>query len=58
MSDFTMCTGGKCPLKATCYRFLAIPEPKWQSLMGPEFEHGGCAHFVPIEVGDRLKDEN
>lgn len=25
MADITMCEGGKCPLKETCYRYKAMP---------------------------------
>lgn len=25
MGDITMCDGGKCPLKETCYRYKATP---------------------------------
>jgi hypothetical protein len=30
MPDITMCPGGECPLKETCYRFKANPS-SWQS---------------------------
>lgn len=31
MADITMCNGGNCPNKLTCYRFTATPNPYWQS---------------------------
>lgn len=29
--DVTLCEGYDCPLKETCYRFLAVPSPFRQS---------------------------
>lgn len=33
MPDISMCKGGDCPLKETCYRFKATPSD-WQSYFG------------------------
>lgn len=31
MPDITMCSGGTCPQKNTCFRYLAKPHPHRQS---------------------------
>ena len=31
MPDITMCKGGDCPLKETCWRYLAVPGKYGQS---------------------------
>jgi hypothetical protein len=31
MPDITMCKGGQCQLKTSCYRYLAKPTPKRQA---------------------------
>lgn len=31
MPDITMCYGDKCPVKETCYRFVAYPSQRHQS---------------------------
>ncbi len=31
MPDITMCKGGSCSIKETCYRFKVIPNPARQS---------------------------
>ncbi len=31
MPDISMCVGGNCPKKDSCYRYTATPTPKWQS---------------------------
>ncbi len=37
MPDITMCTGDNsrlvCPIRETCYRHTAEPNPRWQSYM-------------------------
>ena len=39
MPDITMCSGDRCPLKYTCYRFLAEPNQYRQSFFySPPFE--------------------
>lgn len=37
MPDITLCTNDDCPLKDSCYRHTAKPDPIWQSY----------AHFEP-----------
>jgi hypothetical protein len=31
MPDITMCPGGNCPMRETCYRYKAKPNDPWQS---------------------------
>lgn len=31
MPDITMCTNAKCPIRRSCYRYVAPPTPDWQS---------------------------
>lgn len=46
MPDITMCKGGDCPLKETCYRYTAKPTPHWQSFFAePPFTGNECAHY-------------
>ena len=33
--DISKCTGEGCLLKEKCYRFVAEPNPYWQSYMAP-----------------------
>lgn len=52
--DITMCNGGNCPNKESCYRYTAIPNTYWQSyFIGyPEHEVEGdkvdCKMFIDI----------
>lgn len=48
MSDITMCRGKDCPLKETCRRFKAEPNPHRQSyFVNPpiEQETEKCLHY-------------
>ena len=39
MPDISMCEGGMCPIKETCYRFTADPSEYMQSYFGnPPFK--------------------
>ena len=50
MADITMCTGDGCPLKETCYRYRAEPEPEHQTyLMAVPFKDGACALYWNAE---------
>lgn len=43
MPDITMCTGRNgaivCPLRTQCYRYMAKPNPWWQSFMNAPIAH-------------------
>jgi hypothetical protein len=38
MTDISKCSGDKCPLKETCYRYTAPASPHWQSYIQPPFK--------------------
>jgi len=45
MPDISMCMGGKCALKDTCYRFKATPDENHQSyFLNPPFKKEGGEH--------------
>lgn len=49
MADIAMCGNKKCPLKYTCYRFRAKPNPYHQSYMLFIYnEKDGCKNFWDI----------
>lgn len=45
MPDITMCTGGDCPLKNSCKRFVSKPDPYWQSYFTNVPYGNGCEHY-------------
>lgn len=51
MPDITMCTGGDCPLKLNCYRFMAVPNEFWQSYMAPKyiFNRESCYFYEELK---------
>ena len=50
MPDITMCKGGNCPIKETCYCFTATPSEWRQSYFidVPLKEDGTCEYFMKI----------
>ena len=49
MPDIAMCANGQdCPRRSHCFRFVAVPDERWQSWMdfypGPD-----CPPFVPAK---------
>ena len=49
MADITKCRGTGCPLKETCYRFLAM-EGLWQSyFIDIPFKDGKCEYYWNIK---------
>lgn len=57
MPDISMCTGGKCPLKETCFRFRAVPGMYQSFLEKPPFEDEKCDLFKPIQKFDKLSPD-
>lgn len=50
MPDITMCKGGKCPLKKSCYRYLAKPTPKRQAYFADTPGQGEeCEYYWRVE---------
>lgn len=46
MSDITMCFGGDCPVKESCYRFMAEPNEYRQAYFSaPPFEKSTCKMY-------------
>jgi len=56
MPDISMCQGGDCPNKTTCYRATAVPSEYLQSYFTilPVNEEGICDYYIPTE---KNKDE-
>lgn len=65
MPDITMCTGGNCPLKESCYRYRAVPNKLLQSFMDPPYTqmkiqsdpefYTSCSSYIEIEPKHRLR---
>jgi len=49
MPDISMCANNDCPVRRSCYRFMATPSMR-QSWAGfePDRETGRCEAFIPI----------
>ena len=46
MTDITMCFGGDCPVKESCYRFMAEPNEYRQAYFSiPPFEKSTCKMY-------------
>jgi hypothetical protein len=50
MPDITMCPGGDCPLKETCYRYKAEPSDYQSYWFEPPYYAGICEHYWEIET--------
>lgn len=51
MVDYCMCPGDVCESRTKCFRYMAEPDPFWQSyfMKCPEIKDGKCDHFMPWE---------
>jgi len=49
MPDITMCRGGKCPKKETCYRYKAKPDPYRQAYFGDPPEED-CKFYWKMKI--------
>lgn len=50
MADITMCEGGDCPLKESCYRFRAPKNPYRQAFfVNIPYQNGECKKYERIE---------
>lgn len=46
MPDITMCKGEECPLKETCYRYIATPTINQSYFVNPPFtKKGQCLYY-------------
>lgn len=51
MSDITKCSGDNCPLKESCFRYIAKDNPLWQSWFSvTPIKDNTCEHFWPNEL--------
>lgn len=58
MPDIAMCTGDGCPMKETCYRFKAEPDPLWQSWMFPPLKpDGSCDQYTKLDKQPTIASE-
>ena len=50
MPDISKCSNADCPIKHTCYRWTAPPNPDWQSYatFTPTIT-GTCFHRIPVQ---------
>ena len=49
MPDISMCNGGNCQKKETCYRYTATPDKYWQSytfLADHLTPDGNCYEYI------------
>jgi hypothetical protein len=51
MPDISMCENEDCPLKYSCYRYMAEPSEWWQSYADfkPD-EKGECKDHLPVII--------
>jgi hypothetical protein len=51
MADITMCVDHKCPMKATCYRYMAKPDEYAQSYgqFNRRASDQKCRHFWDVK---------
>lgn len=46
MPDITLCSGGKCPKKNKCYRFIATGDKMYQSyFVKPPYKKKKCENY-------------
>jgi hypothetical protein len=57
MPDISMCLNDACPSHTSCYRFMAVPMPSWQSYsqFAPSEDDERCGSFWQIEPGQRIR---
>lgn len=57
MSDICMCTGHECPVRESCYRYMAEPNKYWQtySCLESICIPNEYAEFIPVEIKKEIK---
>lgn len=61
MPDMSMCRNKACNIRGTCYRYLAEPNPNWQSYSSFLFDDDGfskrhtCRDHEKVLPGDRVR---
>lgn len=61
--DITMCADTECQNRNRCWRFIATPDPHWQSYFvgSPRDRCEECKHFWPVKnnsPNEERKDED
>ena len=56
MPDISMCNGGECPLKETCYRFKATPNTHQAYSGFYEGSEKECKYYWKIEEDEQNQD--
>jgi hypothetical protein len=60
MPDFTLCQRSSCPQAKICYRFLAEPNPHWQSyseFIGMCNEEDQFHYYMKVRPTDKLRSD-
>ena len=58
MPDISMCTGGECPKRFECHRYIATPTPGRQSYIStPPYTKDGCDHFAQATEEEKREYE-
>lgn len=54
MPDITMCKNNNCVAKATCFRYIAVPNEHGQSYFigHPNKENNKCDYYMPYKDDD------
>ena len=56
MPDISMCKNTECPLKNTCYRFIATPSEYLQSYGDFKYdEKNGCDYYWKIDKKNEIQ---
>ena len=48
MADITMCQNVACPKRHSCFRYIAMPNPYWQSYS--IFDAENCDYFIDASL--------
>ena len=54
MPDISMCKNESCPLKKSCYRYLAIPFKPVQCYREFEYKDDKCENYWRVQAGQRI----
>lgn len=54
MTDITMCLNATCPLRETCYRFIASCDD-FQSYASFEYKDGKCPDYIEAKAKSQVR---
>lgn len=59
MPDIAMCQNKTCPSRFKCYRYMAVPNDRWQSYMSFKVKKNSnkCDSFIDLTLMDRKRLE-